>query len=400
MRKTCRKSQAFSFLLLGVLLLGITYISSSTASAAIITVPGDFATIQEAIDDPGTMNGDIINVLAGIYNESNILVTKELFISGAGLGATVIDPNGFESVFRITANNVLIRDLTIQNARQAIRVANKSQTLDNITIRRVAMLNSKRGIEVGNASTATNLLVDECTFENNRHGFRINSRAHLDGARIQDSNFTDNDIGIYVLNGGNTSTMSNVRIRGNTFSDHTFSRGAAIYLEEAQDTRITGNLFMNNLNDVVISKLYQPGIPVSDIRITRNTIMGTTGVVFSLFNADNGGQTVFNGVLFAINDITTSGTAILASAHRTGAGAGGTGWNTVRVKRNCITGIGAGNAVRFFVPAGVVPNQALGGAILNSINNFWGVGTLPGVTALMEIPAITNFEPFHTSCEI
>ena len=43
---------------------------SASARAAIINVPGDFARIQDAIADPGTVNGDEIIVAPGVYPEA------------------------------------------------------------------------------------------------------------------------------------------------------------------------------------------------------------------------------------------------------------------------------------------------------------------------------------------
>ena len=402
MREISIPSKLFSFLLFGFLLFGLSYFATSNVNAANFTVPGDFATIKEAVNDASVMDGDKIIVSAGTFNETNIVIKKELNITGAGKGVTIIDAGGLQGL-RISADNVTIHDLTVQNAKLAIRFAAAGITFDNPDIRRVELLNNNIGIVVGGSSTVTNIVVRECDFINNGKGFRVNKRAHLDGGLIRDSTFDSNSVGVHFFNNDNVSTVSNVKILFNTFSNHTVGRAAAIYMEEAQNTRIQNNLFMDNFNDVVISKLYQPAIPVSEIRVSRNTIMGTTGFVFTIFNADNGGQTVFNNVLFALNDISTAdATVVYAGAHRTGLPSmGGTGWNTVRVKRNCITGTtSAGKGVRYFVPDGLDPNQALGGAILNARNNFWGVGTLAGVTALMENPAITDFSTFQTSCDM
>lgn len=387
-----------------VLILGFSFVSSDKASAASFSVPGDFATIQEAIDDPGTMNGDVINVGVGTHIENNIHITKELRIQGQGVGVTILDPSSISAnvvQLYVDADNVILRDFTIQNAAQAIRFEMAGGTIDNTDIIRVSMVNNtSRGIELHNNTTVTNLLIDDCNFENTHHGIRLSSSGHLDTVRIDDSTFTNNVIGIYVANDGSVSTMANMSVRNCTFSNHTVGQGTAIFLEEAQNTVIQDSTFMDNRRDVMLFKWYQPSVPMSDVIIRRNIISGTTDSVFSVFNADNGGQTVFSNIRFIRNIVTTNdGSAVYAGAHRTGPPSlGGTGWDDVRVRNNCFNGITtAGNAVRFFIPEGIPPDDALGGAILHVVNNWWGSADLATITALMENPTITDYEPFRAS---
>lgn len=40
-----------------------------------------------------------------------------------------------------------------------------------------------------------------------------------------------------------------------------------------------------------------------------------------------------------------------------------------------------------------MPDQALGGASLDVKQNYWGTTDIPTITALMQVPAITNFTP-------
>lgn len=84
-----------------------------SAGAATLSVPGDHATIAEAIT--AASNGDTINVAAGTYSPSTTLaVDKELVIAGAGSGSTTIDVGGFNAwgVY-ISADNVSFSGFTI-----------------------------------------------------------------------------------------------------------------------------------------------------------------------------------------------------------------------------------------------------------------------------------------------
>lgn len=86
-----------------------------------ITNPGSgpYSTIQAAINDAATVNGDIIVVDPGTYNE-RVTVTKSLTIQGVNKLTTIVDGTGLigpGSGFYINPGiiNVTIKDLTIKN---------------------------------------------------------------------------------------------------------------------------------------------------------------------------------------------------------------------------------------------------------------------------------------------
>jgi len=69
-------------------------IFAATASATDWDVPGDFPTIQLAID--GAFSGDTINVAVGTYTEYLHITTDNLTIIGAGIDQSIIDLDGLE----------------------------------------------------------------------------------------------------------------------------------------------------------------------------------------------------------------------------------------------------------------------------------------------------------------
>jgi hypothetical protein len=72
--------------LLGLILcLGL----STGLSADVIDVPGDYATIQGAID--AAVTGDLIQVAAGTYQEQLRIDSKDIDLAGAGIGTTVVE---------------------------------------------------------------------------------------------------------------------------------------------------------------------------------------------------------------------------------------------------------------------------------------------------------------------
>ncbi len=96
------------------------FISQINGSSITITVPDDYATIQEAINHANA--GATINVRNGTYNES-VLVNKQLSLIGTSetpLGPKpVIDGNGAPIVVKITADNVF--DDRLQCYRRRLR---------------------------------------------------------------------------------------------------------------------------------------------------------------------------------------------------------------------------------------------------------------------------------------
>ena len=73
-----------------------------------------YLAIQEAIDAPETLDGHEIFVASGIYYE-HVTVTKSLSLIGEDRSTTIIDGNGKGKVVYVTADNVEVKDFTIQN---------------------------------------------------------------------------------------------------------------------------------------------------------------------------------------------------------------------------------------------------------------------------------------------
>ncbi|OLY90647.1 hypothetical protein BUE76_01060 [Cnuella takakiae] len=105
--------------------------------AADINVPGNYSTIQEAIDNAAT--GDVVRI-NGTYTHpagSAIPVNKAIIIEGAS-GAK-IETSGTTFLFQITVANVIIRNLTIEKTDKAgtqniIQVLANNFELRNSTI--------------------------------------------------------------------------------------------------------------------------------------------------------------------------------------------------------------------------------------------------------------------------
>ncbi|MBL1216031.1 MAG: hypothetical protein D8M59_00885 [Planctomycetes bacterium] len=91
---------------------------SSSSYGTIIYVPGDYPTIQEAIN--AAVNDDEIVVAAGTYYENPIVDGKRLSIrSEAGASATVIDGGGTDPALRVYSGGGEIIGFTLKNGEGA-----------------------------------------------------------------------------------------------------------------------------------------------------------------------------------------------------------------------------------------------------------------------------------------
>lgn len=95
------------------------YLTASNGTT--INVPANYSTIQAAVN--AANSGDTINVAAGAYNESQILINKPLTLQGAGYATTIIDGGGTSTggLVKITASSgtVTLSGFTIQNTNNS-----------------------------------------------------------------------------------------------------------------------------------------------------------------------------------------------------------------------------------------------------------------------------------------
>jgi hypothetical protein len=99
-----------------------------------------FCSIQSAIDDAQTLDGHLLEVSSGTFNEQ-IIVNKGVIIKGVGITKPIINftgtPTGKPTLFDVTANNVTIEnlqfDVDLSKLKSAIIAS--STGLDNITVK-------------------------------------------------------------------------------------------------------------------------------------------------------------------------------------------------------------------------------------------------------------------------
>src|SRR2546428_734850 len=85
----------------------------ASAHPGTLAVPSQYSTIQKAVD--AAIAGDTILVASGVYKE-NVVVTKNVNITGASRATAIIDANGNGPGVNITgANSVSLQGFTIND---------------------------------------------------------------------------------------------------------------------------------------------------------------------------------------------------------------------------------------------------------------------------------------------
>ena len=213
-------------------------IAAANALADDIFVPGDFATIQEAID--AAMDGDHV-VLAGMFNESAVITGKsitvqsdggEVVLDGAGLGAPIM------SVFGPNAAGSTFQGLTFINgegspngicgafgrAGGAVYAMNAGAIVfDDCTfIDNAAFVNVPRGGAIGAEGTAVQIL--GCDFQGN-------------GAAPDETAFG----GAVLVCDGDSLVISSTSFQGNVASF-----GGGVLAEEFETVQLTDCICLAN----------------------------------------------------------------------------------------------------------------------------------------------------------
>jgi len=217
------KCCTFCFFILSI------FISSSVVFAGTIFVPGDYATIQKAINVSST--GDIVSVAAGTYYENILFPGNKTItlISENGAVSTVIDGGHNGSVVTFAPDN--------------------NSTLDGFTITNGSTLGNGGGILCGSSSSPTIancIITDNEAFAGGGISCGASSAPYITNSIIQYNSVTgDND----QSNGGgihaspfSRPTITNCIIKNNTSGRN----GGGLAFNTADEPWIVNCIFSNN----------------------------------------------------------------------------------------------------------------------------------------------------------
>lgn len=113
-------------------------------SAATITVPDDYPTIQQAIN--GAIAGDTVYVRAGTYYE-HVTIGKSLSLEGEDRNTTIIDAGGSGNAIYLTGGNVNIEGITATNSRYGIYFKDSYNPAGVVVVSDCMLTSNERGIQ-------------------------------------------------------------------------------------------------------------------------------------------------------------------------------------------------------------------------------------------------------------
>ncbi|MBN1799756.1 MAG: hypothetical protein JW822_14360 [Spirochaetales bacterium] len=265
---------------------GIGY-SGGEGSTPDITVPDDWGTIQQAIDNAAI--GDVIYVRPGTYDE-RLIIDKRIILMGSGSGNnpavdTIIESTtqtaGLdEYTVRIdtggssSAQRLVIKDLRVTgdigtDGNKGTGIMIKT-TDGHIKFENVASTgNQGNGIAFDITSSTTDIVLDYCYLSHNgNHGFRVpTSMPDITGLVIANSTFDGNTVAgvmLYTLGSSSDVTITDCVFAGNAVNSHTNAE-LLLYSFYGDATVVNITIISNGCE--------------SGIRLSGSSSLGTAGTV-------------------------------------------------------------------------------------------------------------------------
>ena len=249
-----------------------------TTVADIINVPGDFPTIQEAID--AAMDGDEVEVHPGIYFETINFLGKAITVrSSDGPEVTIIDAQQTGTV--ATCNNgegpdTVLDGFTITGGEPSgMRNVGSSPAVTNCTFSDNMAFGSD-GDGGGFFNVQSNPMVTNCTFSGNSADDR---------------------------GGGMYNLVSSPTVTNCTFSDNTADYGGGMFNDFVSNSTVTNCTFSDNTAEFRGGGMYNF---VSSPTVTNCTFSGNSAAGGAGMSNENSNSTVTN-CTFAGNAADTGG---------------------------------------------------------------------------------------------
>jgi len=209
-----------------------------------ITVPDDYPTIQEAINN--AVDGDTVFVKAGTYYE-HVVVNKRLCLTGESRTTTIIDGNKTGPVILVAANGVDLADFTIRAGQNSHPITNVLlESASECSIRHNILIDGFYGVYLNESNDnavyrnlATNVSTGVCGFRSDwncvySNEFVANSFAGINFHLCSFNNVTENLIasnsaGIRFLDGANNNTVYHNNFVNNTIQTYVKSSYSNIW---------------------------------------------------------------------------------------------------------------------------------------------------------------------------
>lgn len=264
---------------------GSRSLESSAPARSVVRVPGDFPTIQAAVD--AALPGHTIQVASGVYCES-VLITKSnvRLQTPPGANRAVVTGdcptvNRLESGIKVmNAQGVEIMGFIVEYFEWGIHLENTTgsrihlnEARHNTTVPRTGVGATTRGVGIRLLASSFNTVSQNDLHDNGRNGINIagSSTGPSNGNMVQANRLNNNN-----LEGAPSNSMCNLMVNGyardNTIAENevlgTYGVGIMIGPASAPGA-VSGNRFAQNR----VHGFGGPGIIVQGVSATGNVIV-------------------------------------------------------------------------------------------------------------------------------
>lgn len=231
-------------LILVLIASGIIIFLLIKAESKTITVPDDYSTIQNAIDNASA--GDTVFVKKGTYYVDTIGISKPINLVGQDSAQTIINGQRSQSkaypipydksALAIDCSNTAISGFTITNCFIAIS-SGYHLNLTSVKITENHLIDNWVAIDLGVNTylKATDFIISKNVFTNNTEAIDFSGT---------ESEITDNQISGSVFSMQITEA-ENIAVSGNYFSDNSFG----LLLSSNSNVNVYNNNFVRNVGD-------------------------------------------------------------------------------------------------------------------------------------------------------
>jgi hypothetical protein len=325
-RRACR------FLCLGLIAMlpagaawGLASVRAADGNTVTVCAVGcDFMTVQEAIDDPGTAAGDVIDITDAVHTEAGILVNKSVAIQGQGADSTIVQAHtdvneATDRIFFVADGAVVtIRRMTIRhgNPSSAPRSGGGIRNEGELTVEE-SIISHNRGSAGGGLFNDGRLTLVNCAISSNtatggdtylecNTGGGIKNMAGvvtLINSTVSDNTALAKGGGLHIACHG-TLLLVNSTISGNS----TTADGGGVYINgvgEFTNSTIANNS-ANNGGGVYVAGTREKGVVRGLLNYT-NTIIADNTISFSKYGTADCFLGDYASVGTSINNLVEDG---------------------------------------------------------------------------------------------
>lgn len=351
-----------SFLILSVLLM------VGSVSAATITVPGDYATIQAAIN--AAVAGDTISVGAGTYTE-NINVNKNVTIIGVG-ATTIINPAIDQSGFIVTADGAKIQNLKIILATSGVDAqAIRLQGADDVIISGTTIEttgNKSLGIWIGGV------------------GYSNSNNLQIIGNTIT---ITDESTGIYAE--GGSSAQTGWKIQSNTI---TANKGNPLELYDVTNSEVSDNALTTTASGGSNVMWFSELSNLANLVFKDNILSGSSGSEVAIGNDFRGDSLINGNTLDPDNTVVTSITSVTITGNTF------SNWGSRALRLGKVNGVGTTTGVNVnnnkFLSAGEALRN-IDASEVDATLNYWSTAVPNFITIIV---GNVDSDPWYANSEM